>query len=165
MPNLSLYDISENYLEVLNGLADYDLPEDAIADTLEAIQGEFDQKAIAVAKFFQNLEASTAAIKEAEKRMADRRKAMEKKVSQLKDYLKVQMEKTGITKIECPQFSLSIAKNPPSVVIDDAEALPQEYVFVKIEKSPDKTAIKNHIILEGSCPGAHVEQGTRLVIK
>jgi Siphovirus Gp157 len=47
MSTLRLYEIAETYLRALEDLADIeDLPEQAIADTLEGLQGEFEVKAI-----------------------------------------------------------------------------------------------------------------------
>ncbi|MGZ5013148.1 MAG: siphovirus Gp157 family protein, partial [Methylobacter sp.] len=79
MNRLSLYELSTNYLQALDFLTDpeMDLPIEAVNDTLEALGGELEDKAINVAKFFRNMEATAAAIKSAEADMAKRRKALE----------------------------------------------------------------------------------------
>ncbi|MGJ0484310.1 MAG: siphovirus Gp157 family protein [Methylomicrobium sp.] len=41
----------------------------------------------------------------------------------MKDYLKGNMEHTGITKIECPYFKLSIQNNPAAAHIFDESAI------------------------------------------
>ena len=68
MNNLSLYQLSHNYLQALDFLTDpeLDLPVEAINDTLEALEGELEDKAINVAKFLRNMEATAEAIKAAE---------------------------------------------------------------------------------------------------
>jgi hypothetical protein len=75
MSNLSLYQISGNYLQALDILTDpdHDLPADVIANTLEALGGELEDKAVNVAKFLRNMEAVAEAIKAAEADMAKRR--------------------------------------------------------------------------------------------
>ena len=78
----------------------------------KSLGGELEDKAINVAKFFRNMEATADAIKIAEADMAKRRKALENRVKWLKNYIKENMEISGISDIECPYFKLSIQKNP-----------------------------------------------------
>lgn len=168
MSNLpSLYVLTAEYEAALAELAELDLPEDVVADTLEGLAGTLELKAQNVAAFVRNLEATAEAIKTAEGGMAKRRKAIENRSSGIRKYLLDNMLRAGITKIECPYFTLSIQKNPPSVVIDNPEELPQH--FMKIPEppppTPDKTAIASAIKGGESVPGAHIEQGQRLVIK
>jgi hypothetical protein len=167
MNNLTLYQISENYMEALDVLTDpeADLPIEAVNDTLEALGGELEDKTINVAKFLRNMEATAKAIKEAEADMARRRKALENRVKWLKDYLKANMEHTGITKIECPYFKLSIQNNPPAVAILDEESIPAEFKEQVISWKIDKTGIKNAIKAGKSVPGAELVNGTRLAIR
>ena len=61
-----LYEISGRYQAALDSLTDNpDIPEDAIRDTLEGLEGEFEEKAIAVAAAIKNLAAESAAIDKA----------------------------------------------------------------------------------------------------
>jgi len=167
MNKLSLYDLSTNYLQALDFLTDpeMDLPIEAVNDTLEALGGELEDKAINVAKFLRNMEAMAEAIKNAETDMAKRRKALENRVQWLKEYLKGSMEHTGIIKIECPYFKLSIQNNPPAVNIFDEDAIPLEFKVQVVSWKTDKTAIKKAIQSGQSVVGANLTNGTRLVIK
>ncbi len=167
MSNLSLYQISSNYLQALDILTDpdHDLPADAIADTLEALGGELEDKAVNVAKFLRNMEAVAEAIKAAEADMSKRRKALENRVQWFKDYLKGSMEHTGISKIECPYFKLSIQKNPVAVNVFDEAAIPQQFKVAVTSWKVDKTAIKTAISNGQAIAGAELVNGTRLVIK
>ena len=167
MNNLSLYKIADQYLEASTALADLDIDAQTLADTLEGLSGELEVKAQNVAMFVRNLEASAEAIKAAEKQMTERRKAIENRAESIRDYLKSNMERTGINKIECPWFTIAIKKNPKSVCIDDANVIPNEYKRQPEPPppSPDKKAIKDAIEAGKDVPGAHIEQGTRLEIK
>ena len=167
MNNLSLYQISANYLEALDFLTDpeNDLPIETVSDTLEGLGGELEEKAINVTKFLRNMEATAKAIKEAETEMARRRKSLENSVKWLKDYLKANMEHTGITKIECPYFKLSVQKNPPAVAILDEDVIPAEFKEKVISWKIDKTGIKNAIKAGKSVAGAELVNGTRLAIR
>lgn len=167
MNNLSLYQLSGNYLEALEFLTDpeADLPAEVINDTLEALGGELEDKAINVAKFLRNMEAAAEAIKAAEADMAKRRKTLENRAKWLKDYLKGNMEDCGISKIECPYFKIAIQKNPAAVNIMDESAIPGQFKEQVITWKIDKTAIKDAIKAGGTVPGAELSSGTRLAIR
>jgi len=167
MSNLSLYQLSGDYLEALDALTDpeMDLPIEVVTDTLEGLSGEMEDKSINVAKFLRNMEATAGAIKSAEAEMAKRRKALENRVKWMKSYLKGNMEHTGITKIECPFFKISIQNNPASVSIINEGAIPAEFKTQVISWIIDKTAIKNAIKVGKTVTGASLTNGTRLSIK
>jgi hypothetical protein len=165
--NTSLYVLTGEYLAVANKLSDADLPPEVIADTLEGISAPLEEKATNVGCFIRNLEATAESIKVAEKQMAERRKAIEAKAEQVRRYLFDNMQRCGINKIESPYFSLTIKKNPPSVVIDDANAIPADYMATPPAPppAPDKKLIAQAIKDGYTVPGAHLEQGERLEIK
>ncbi|MGZ8182295.1 MAG: siphovirus Gp157 family protein [Methylobacter sp.] len=165
--NLSLYQLSENYRQVLDFLTDpeLDLPLEAVKDTLEGLTGELEDKAVNVAKFLRNMEAAADAIKIAEAEMAKRRKALENRVQWLKSYIKGNMETCGISRIECPYFKLSIQQNPAAVNILDETAIPAQFKEQIISWKIDKTAIKDAIKAGSAIPGAELVNGTRLAIK
>jgi hypothetical protein len=163
---MNLYEIASNYEEAFYSLAEIEdeVGEDCVADTLDGIEGEFQEKGVNIAAYFKNLEAEAAAIKEAEVAMAARRKAIEKRAGHLKEYLKVNMERTGIMDITCPYFAIKVKKCPPSVVIDDSSLIPAEFIKRREVVSEDKAAIKA-ALKDGDVPGAHLQQATRLEIK
>lgn len=167
MSNLSLYQLSNNYLEALDFLTDpeADLPAEAINDTLEALGGELEDKAVNVAKFLRNMEAAAEAIKAAEADMARRRKTLESRAKWLKDYLKGNMEACGISKIECPYFKIAIQKNPAAVQIVDESAIPDHFKEQVVTWRINKTAIKEAIKAGKEVSGAALANGTRLAIR
>ena len=163
----SLYELSNEYQLAQIKLIESDYDQQTIADTLESLSGDLEAKSINVAMFIRNLEVTADAIKQAEKEMAERRKAIENKTEAMKLYLKQNMQRCGITKIESPYFALTLRKNPPSVVIDDAGAIPNEfYVFPDPPAPyPDKKAISEQLKSGNVVNGAHLEQAERLDIK
>jgi hypothetical protein len=163
----SLYQIAGDFLAIANKLEDSDLPPEVIADTLESVSGDLQEKATNVAKFSQNLRSTAAAIREAAKAQVERAKAIERKAEQIEKYIKDNMERCGMVKIECPYFTIAIKNNPPMVVIDDEKALGIEY-FTYPEPpppTPDKKLIAEVLKNGGEVAGAHLERGTRLEIK
>ena len=159
---LALYEIAAQYQDLLN-LNDMDLPEKAVKDTLEGLKGELEMKAISVAAYFQNLDGFAQQIKAAEERMAAKRKAVEKRVKSIKDYLKTNMEATNITRIQCPEYTISVVKSTASVQIDNPIALPDK--FVKYEPKILRADIKKAIDAGADVPGAKLKHGTHLLVR
>lgn len=165
--SLALYQLADLYLQDLQRLADLDLDEQTVNDTLEGLSGELEVKATNVAAFARNLEASAEAIKGAEAQMAARRKAIERRAESLRSYLKANMERVGITKIESTQFALTIKKNPPAVHVEAPELVPSEFMKTPPPPPPvlDRKAVSDALKAGQDVPGCRLEQGTRLEIK
>lgn len=161
----ALFEIADRYRAAFFDLADSDVPDDAIDDTLGAIEGEFTDKALAVAAFVQNLEAEAKAVKDAAKRMADRARVIENKAARLRDYLRRNMEATGIPEIKCPQYGLRVRMNPYRVVIDDETAIDAEFIREKIIREADKVALKQALQDGKMVAGAHLVRDNRLEIR
>ena len=88
-------------------------------DTLEGIEGEFNEKAENIAAYLKGLYIEAAAIKDEEAVLRRRRQSIEKNADGLKAYLLSAMKKIGVKKIEMPRARMSIRKNAESVVVDD----------------------------------------------
>lgn len=163
----TLYDLVGERLALQNKLESLDFDAETIADTLEgdslAIQAKIESYAFVI----RNMEALPDAIKAEEKRLADRRKSIEKRVDAIKGWLFDNMQRANITKIESPVFTVALQNNPPSVVIDDESLIPSDYMSVpKLPPpSPDKTLIAKAIKDGYEVKGAHLETKQRLVIK
>lgn len=156
------------YQHELEALADSgEVPAEQIADTLEALDGDIQDKAIQVAAFTRNLEASATAIRDAGKAMLARADRIEKRAESVRAYLLFQMQATGITKVECPWFTLAVRKNPPAVAIDDEAAIPPEFVVQPPPPAPrpDRDAIKRALKAGADVPGCRLTQTERLEVK
>lgn len=142
--NNSLYAISAEYQKVFAELSEMDLDEQTISDSLSLIKDDFDNKAINISSLIKNTESQVNAMKEAEKSIYNRRKALENKIDNFKSYLKTNMEACGITHIHHPYFDIKLCKcrtslNEPKDI--DLSKLPKEYIRETIIK-PDKEKIK-----------------------
>lgn len=166
----ALYVITNEYLALAEKLADGDFDAQTIADTIEAsgISDELAVKAQGIEHVARGAEAHNLAI-DAEIARLQALKAQRTKVAAgLRAYLLDNMQRAGIEKIECPLFSISIRKNPPSVDIMDPLSLPAQYMVTPEPKppvaAPDKAAIKKAIAAGEDVPGARLVQGVRLNI-
>jgi hypothetical protein len=164
---MKLYEIEQHYLQALEAFTDpdSDLPDEVIAGTLEALEGEFEQKAIAVAAFARQLEEEAKAIKAAEERMARRRKSLETRARGLKEAVKTGLETLGIKQVSSPWFVLSLARNPPCLVIDDETALPRQYLSYETVAVIDKAALRETLAAGHPVPGARLVSESRLAIR
>lgn len=146
---MNLYEISSNYLQALeNVFVDEETGEVKGWVELEAMEGDFANKAEAVALYIKNLGAEAEAIKNEEKALADRRKRAEKKADNLKIYLAENMQNVGSERLSTPKVALSFRKSTV-VEIDDRFrdwALENGEQFLKY-KDPevDKAAVKKAI--------------------
>jgi len=161
----ALYQLTAQYREAADKLAELDLDEDTIRDTLESLQGDLQDKAVNVAMAIRNMESDAAAIKEAETQMAQRRKALEARAERVKQYLLDNMTAAGITKIECPYFRLTVRNNPPSVDVYELGIVPAQYMAPPPPPSIDKHAIGEALKAGVDVPGCQLHRGKRLEIK
>jgi len=125
---MKLYELTGDLIE----LESLNLDDDSLADTLEAVSGEFNDKAVAILKFTENMNGDINCLSSEIKRLQERKKVIENRKAKLRDYLLYNMEKSGVTKIECPFFTASIRKGSESVEIESSELLPDEYVTVEV---------------------------------
>jgi len=110
-------------------------------------------------------EAGIEGLKKAEYDIKQRRTNAENKIKRLKEYLKVNMENAGISKIENAYLAIKIKNNPPAVDIFNEKILPQEYMEIKFIETPNKIKIKNDIKKGKEVPGATLKENTRIEVK
>lgn len=152
-----LYEISEQFKE-LQALADDESMAEAVADTLEGIQGEFDDKAKAISSMVLNMDGDIEPIDSAIARLQARKKVIQNKQESLKNYLRENMTRCDIKKIACPLFTVTLVQGREIAFIDNEEALPDDYLSVKTTISPDKAAITKALKEGVEIPGAHLER-------
>lgn len=144
-----------------------DFDADVLADTLEAVDGEYEDKIEQYCKVIKNLEADMDALKSEAKRLTDKRKSLENNIDRLKAAMFESMKATGKTKVKGAIFTAAIQKNggkPPIIVDVETSELPDE--LVKVVESPDLEAIYKVLITHGTSKYAHFgERGESLRIK
>ena len=161
---MKLYEVTKDIEEMLEKTE----PDDEyFNDTMESLQINWEEKAGGVSAYIGNLEATVAAIKNAEKNMADRRKSLLRNVESLKKYLMDNMDRLNIDKIETAHFVAKIKKNPPKVVINNEEEVPEDFWDKQVKWVINKTKIKEALKGDGkiNVKGAEIVQDRRLVIK
>jgi hypothetical protein len=151
-----LYELAGKYRELARLADDPDMPPEALADTLEGIEGEIQVKAENLTKFLANLDANEAVLDAEIKRLQKRLKGVRGRREWLRNYLRQNMEVTGIQKISCELFVISLGKGRPLAVIDDEAALPSKYVTEKRTTIVDRVALLEDLKAGVRVPGAHL---------
>lgn len=160
----TLYELTEEYRQLLELAEDEDEDPEVIADTLEGLEGEIEIKAEGYAKVIRQLEYDAAALKAEEKRLGNRRKTIEGNISRLKRSLFDAMNETGKRKFKTDLFSFGIQKNPHSVAFDGGD-IPEKYLV------PQPPTIDRRLMLDDLKKGvdltgvAHLEQTESLRIR
>lgn len=156
----ALYQIGKEFqqLAVLAETADEDMAV-AIHDTMGAIKAEFEDKGKAIAMLALNIDGDLEAIQSQINRLTERKRIINNRKEALKEYLRTNMEASGITKISHPLFTISLGKGRPIVVVDNEKDIPDDYMNVKVTSSPDKAMIAKAIKEGVEVPGAHSETG------
>ncbi len=168
----ALYELADQYRDLERMLgSDEPLDEnalEAITTTLDCIRDDIQVKATNVGAYMLNLDAYAEAAKEASKKLAERAKRIERRADALREYVKMHMEATGILKIDGPQFTLSIKKNPPKVEIAPDAEIPDEFMSPPPpppQPAPNKKLIGDALKCGQKINGCSLSQSTRLEVK
>ncbi len=161
----TLYNITGDYLSLLEMLEnDGDIDPQILADTLEGIEGEFEEKADEYAKIIRELDAEEDKFITEIKRMSSKMNAISNNSLRLKQHLYESMKATGKTKFKTGLFSFCIRKNggqQPMEIVPGAE-IPDEYC----KKIPDNPKIRDALKNGKNLSFAMLkEYGDNLVIK
>lgn len=167
---MNLYEIDENVNQLIALFENGELSEDELNQAL-ATMGEITKdKLDNIVSYIKNVNAEVKALKEEEVNLSARRKAKEKNIDRLKDYVKEYLLRNDIKKLETTRNVISIAKTPAKVKIGDLEefykwAEVNYKELIKTDISANLTKIKD-IVKDGEIiPFVTLETGTGLRIK
>lgn len=159
----NIYELTGNYLQIQELIEAGDFDADILADTLEGVVGDIEDKADGYAKVMKNLKKDADGMKAEEKRITEKRRAIENHISSLKKNLEHAMIVIDNKKFKTDLFSFNVQKNAPSLVLDDDTAVDTR--FIKVIQSIDKAAIKKALENGEVIAYAHLEQSESLRIR
>lgn len=122
-----------------------DIEEGDLNSALENIDDEIETKADNIAKVLRDFDGDIEALKFEEERLAKKRKAIENRQKQLKEYLQNAMIVLDKRKFKTDLFSFNIQRNAPSLKILDESKIPEDYYKIErqLNKNDLKEAVKN----------------------
>lgn len=146
---MKLYRLTESYNRLL--MMAEELEPEALADTLEALEGSIEDKVENTAKVIKSIEGDIASIDEELKRLQTMKRVRKNNIDRLKDYLQEQLNSVGMDKVKGKLFTVSVQNNPVKLVVRDASKL-QGYLVEqepKIDTTRLKDDLKGGLVLEG----------------
>ena len=148
---MNLFNLSKNYITLRDMLLDPDVDQQAVEDTLEAIEGAVEEKADNYAYIIAEIDAQAEMLKKEADRLNTKRASMLNGKERLRGTLLSAMQSTGKIKFKTDMHSFYIMHNS-SVEITDEALIPPLYKKYKIEidKAELKKAMKDDIGIEGA---------------
>lgn len=153
---MRLYEISDIYRNVINAVENEEVNYNDIKEALDVIEDDFDNKVDNTACLIKDMQGDVEKMKTEEKNLSQRRKFMEKRIDDLKQYLSYNLLAVGKRKLETSRNKISFRKSS-ALKIDDEKsfaAFYPEYCNVetvyKVDKNRVKQSIKNGEVIEGA---------------
>lgn len=144
MPNI--YEFTQSFSTLWMLLEDEAVEDSVLEDAFANLTDDLKAKLENCCKYIKNEEASIKGLKEEETRLKAKRTAAENRISRLKTLMQNVMMTAGEKKLPCGTFTVSIQKNPESVVMDEQyiENIPDKYLKFQ-EPEIDRTKLKEDL--------------------
>jgi len=167
---MNLFDVTIEFKEAMAALEAIEdkLDDETVRDTLEGIQGPFEDKARNVAAYIRNLEAAGDAKADAAKAMAERGNRDYNKAARLRNYLMMCMDMAHIEKVSGTQFDVKVRTNPGALIVDEDKLKftgGEFYNLIPEHEELDKAKLKKAVIEGRVIAGAEIVKSRRLEIK
>lgn len=161
---MKLYDIRNDYLGLLALAEDGELTHDAIADTVEALDHEFEDKARNCMMVVKHLEGQAEVAKKEYERLKALSDSYAKQSDSLKDYVRLNMQALEKDKMDLGIFKLTLKKPTMTAEVLDESKVPGDYFTVVPEtKKLDKRALLSDL-KNGPVEGAELKEGKRALL-
>lgn len=154
---MRLYEIDEGIMACI----DAETGEIIDPEKLEALQLEREKKLEGVALWIKNLKSDVSDLKAEKEAFAEREKQAKAKLESLSIWL---TNALNGAKFETAKVKISF-RNSEAVEITDESKIPKEFMRVKTEIAPDKTAIKEALKSNHEIPGAELVKNKNIQIK
>lgn len=161
---MTIREITGEFKALLEMAEEQEIDQQTIVDTIESIDGEFEDKADGYAKVDASLGDKVDAIDKEMKRLANMKTVINNNRKRIKSNLENAMRETGKTKFKTALYSFHIQKNPVALHILDETKIPKVY-FVPQPDMLDKKRLKEYIKEHGDTDFAELKQGESLRIR
>ena len=137
-------------------------------ETLEELETELKNalvnKSEGIIKVIRNQESDLEMVTAEIERLTNLKNKMKKEIENFKDYIKFNMKKMNLKKVETSLGNISLRQSTATEIYDEA-SLPKEFLKEKITYTPSKTEIKKAIESGQEVKGARLVVNTSLTIK
>ena len=161
----SLYKIDQDLMALLEAIAEQEGEITPEQDEQLAINRyELETKAVDYSMAILQLNAWVEMADKEAKRVTAIKNAYKKTSESLKQRITDAMERYDIREVKDATIKVSLRKSVQTI-IDDLDQVPKQYKTIKVETTPDKTAIKKAIQEGEIIEGAHLEEKNNLQIR
>lgn len=162
----TLYEITGKYGLLMERLEEEGTDVEEVLSLFDDLKEELKEKADGYGRVRANYKAQIAALKDEEKRLAEKRRHIEKIVESMESRFFDAMQKLNVRRVDTDLFSFRIQKNGGAapVIITEPDKIPTEYLTVTIK--PDLKAIAAYIEETGDVSFAELgDRGESLRIR
>lgn len=141
-------DLANEISKILSLAESGEMDPQTIADTLEGIEGMMEDKFDATMSVIRDFEANQEKCKKEAVRLNERAKHWQRQSGSLQQYLFECLKATGRKNFKTALNTFSIRKGSISLIIDDEELLPDDYVtsHTEVVNEIDKDKIKKALV-------------------
>lgn len=148
---MNLFGLAASYLALRDMMLDPDVDQDAIKDTMEAIEGSIEDKADSYAYIIKELDAQADMLKKEADRLKSKSEAVMNNKQRLRDSLLIALTSTGLNKLKTNKHSFSVSKSKLVEVVDES-LIPDDYkkTTITITKKELGAALKTGTEIAGA---------------
>ena len=169
----TLYDYGNQLSETVEMIQDLlsegvSTDEERVQELLEKMvsdETDWESKAINVAKFLNQLSLDVVQIESEIERLTRKKKSNESAHKTLHDLLMWQMEAFGKTEIKNPLLTIKVKENPPSLIVEREDLVPDKFKAKKEVVTVNKNAIKQALKDGETIDGVKLINTKKLTIK
>lgn len=161
----TLYELSHQFYELLNLAQSGVIDKETLEDTIESLdlRSNFNNKVKGYVHVIKELESNNKALREEEKRLAERRRSQEKNITNLKNILLDTMKLTEQERVDTGTHKVSIRKSPLKLKIVDEKHIPKEFYTEQAPKLNRKELLK--YAKENEVKGIELKQSEGVMIR
>lgn len=156
----TLYELTDQYKMLQNFIEENNVEGFELA--LSQIIGDIGEKLEGYAMVLKNIESDIAGIKSEEKRLADRRKAMESNLARIKENMADTLLTVEGNRVKTEKFTFNFRKST-SVQIENDAAIPPQ--FIKVEKTISRSELAKALKAGEQIEGAQLVENQSLSIR
>lgn len=160
--NFKLYELSEAMNQVAAMIDD---GAEGLEDTLESLDGSFQDKVESIVKLKRSKEAEAEIVDMEIARLKQRSDKLKKDADWLHNYVEREMQRANLTEVKSSLFKIALNLTPPRVEVINQSQIPEKYLRTSITVSPDKVAIKEAYGRGEHVPGCDIRQDMKLKVR
>lgn len=159
----TLYDLTDKLKSLQRLAEDGTVDPTLIADTMDSIEGDFEDKAVGYVKVYKSIEADVDEIDAEIKRLQERKASFKNNANTIKQRLVQAMVETGNERIKTPLFTIYTRRTVSVQAPEDPNQLPPE--FIKTTLNVNKIELKKALQAGREVPNARLTENVSLGVR